>query len=127
MIMAASALESGPQLRPGSPHSPSIIVENIITNIIIKHHCCKHYRKHYCKPYLCKHYEQELPKCPTIIIVNTSSYYNFQPGIDSYIDYDCDDVLGGGGDDYNHSYDCGNRRCEQSHSYNYNFYLFLWL
>ena len=35
MIMAASALESGPQLRPGSPHSPSIIVENIITNIII--------------------------------------------------------------------------------------------
>ena len=35
MIMAASAVESGPQLRPGSPHSPSIIVENIITNIIM--------------------------------------------------------------------------------------------
>ena len=36
MIMAASALESGPQLRPGSPHSPSIIVENIISNIIVE-------------------------------------------------------------------------------------------
>ena len=36
MIMAASAVESGPQLRPGSPHSPSIIVENIFTNIIVE-------------------------------------------------------------------------------------------
>ena len=53
-----------------------------------------------------------MPNCPTIIIVNTSSYYNFQPGIDSYIDFDGDDVLGGGGDDNNHSYDFGNRRCE---------------
>ena len=134
MIMAASALESGPQLRPGSPHSPSIIVENIITNIIevsiivviiITNIIVAKIIVYIIKPYLCKHYEQQLPNSPTIIILNIVITIFNQVLLVILIMMVMMFQMVVRGDDYKHSSDCGNRRCEQSHSYNNNFYLFM--